>query len=239
VPHLAEKPDIKDAAQRLESIQTFGGIVSDTMGFGKTITALLFMSYYALYCPHIIKNRELNHRPILCLVPSGVVLNQWAYELKKTFTDLELITGHGIKPLTPEYLQNWVSATAMREAPGNLKNWPSHLRYVFDRKDPRASKTVILVSYETWADRSVTVARIKNTELQDELHGKSKPRRVYTSKWKNVFSMVCADEGHKLRHPWTKVHASVLQLHAQYHWFLSATPVVNSSSVCSIMPEIR
>ena len=43
----------------------------------------------------------------------------------------------------------------------------------------------------------------------------------------------------RLRHPWTKFQASVLQLRAQYRWFLTDTPAVNSSSVCSIISELR
>lgn len=47
--------------------------------------------------------------------------------------------------------------------------------------------------------------------------------------WKGVFSTVVLDKGHKLKHPWTRSYAAVKGLEANYHRFLTVTPVVNNS----------
>ena len=124
-------PELAKAAKKLESIQTFGGIVVDTMGFGKTYTALLFLAYYA----RCMTERDVNiiaaHRPALCIAPSGIVLHQWQEEIIQ-FPTITLIIAHGDRPINAKFAINWVSATAMREAPRKLTNWPPHLRYIFD-----------------------------------------------------------------------------------------------------------
>lgn len=47
IPINPTRPNFEDliaAVNRLQSVQTFGGFLVDTMGFGKTYTALLFLA---------------------------------------------------------------------------------------------------------------------------------------------------------------------------------------------------
>lgn len=53
----------------------------------------------------------------------------------------------------------------------------------------------------------------------------------YKSKWKNLIGIAILDEGHKLRHWYIKMFAAVKGLAATVHWFITATPVVNSPLV--------
>ena len=55
-----------------------------------------------------------------------------------------LIISNDDKSTDANFINSWVSSTAMREAPNKLNNLPLQLRYVFDMKDPRASTTIIL-----------------------------------------------------------------------------------------------
>lgn len=136
--------EILSTASDLESVQTYGGLVVDTMGFGKTFTGLLFVAYYSLCAAEgLIVNLE-EHRPTLCVGPSGIVLHQWREAISK-FPSLIPIIAHGEKPSNPKFARNWVSATAMREAPRRLTRWPRHLRFVFDRDDSRASRVVFFI----------------------------------------------------------------------------------------------
>lgn len=68
-------------------------------------------------------------KPILCVVPSGLVLFQWLEGLEK-FPNLVIIVGYGEQPPASSSKRQWVSATAMKEAPNNLRHWTRHLRYV-------------------------------------------------------------------------------------------------------------
>jgi SNF2 family DNA or RNA helicase len=106
----------------LQSTPTKGELIADTTGLSKTFLTLLYLSYSALYDP-----RE-DHRPTLILTPNCVVLNQWVDAIQLHFRDLIVVVTHGEKPLELRKAQNWVSEAAGREAPKNLRHWPSRLR---------------------------------------------------------------------------------------------------------------
>lgn len=121
---------LHEIATSLRSVQTYGGFLVDTMGFGKTFTALLFLSYYVKCTSQALIPSQTGFRPTLCIVPSGVLLHQWTQAIEK-FPELTLIIAHGEKP--PSGNANWVSATNMRQAPKDLKTWPPFLHYIFDQ----------------------------------------------------------------------------------------------------------
>ena len=219
------------AASSLDGLQTFGGLVVDTMGFGKTRTGLLFLSYFSLCAS---QNRidflpQNDFRPSLCLAPSGIVLGQWK-DTMRMFPTLITIIAYGEKPSDPNEARNWVSATAMREAPAKTTHWPKHLRFVFDRQNPKACYVVLLSSYETFAARTL----ITHNKVV-----KNRVKKTFESKWADVFRVVLLDEGHRLRHSNTKTYASVSLLNADVHWFLTATPVINSARVCLLFGLVR
>ena len=212
-------PILVRTAHELRSPLTFGGILVDTMGFGKTFTALLYLS---IYSSHLAKSSG-PHKPTLCLGPSGVVLHQWHEALKK-FPSLVVLQAYGEKVHSTS---NWISAHAMKYAPQDITLWPAHLRYIFDHTDPRASQVVILSSYDTFATRTVQVVKKKNADG-------TRTRKIFTSSWSEVFATVVLDEGHKLRNPRTKIYASIKALAVDVLWFLTATPVMNISTVSLI-----
>ena len=215
-PLAHDKPAIA-AAKNLESIQTYGGFLVDMMGMGKTYTALLFLNYYALY------HRPQAHRPHLIVTPSGIVLDQWLEAVHTLFPGLTVILAHGERPSSVKYAQNWISATAMREAPASLKNFPAHLKYIFTATDSRSSKVVVLTSYETLGRRTLASTKTFND--------KGEEIQVFHSRWEGIFEVVLLDEGHKLRHTWTRLYAGVKELKANVHWFLTGTPIQNDAKV--------
>lgn len=212
------------AAEELESVRTFGSLVVDIMGFGKTLTELLFLAYYALCAAQDVIPSQTEHRPALCVAPSGIVLHQWQKAIAQ-FPTLISIIAHGEKSSNPKFANNWVSATAMREAPASLKHWPPHLRYIFDKTNLATSSVVTLSSYETFSTRTVSV-HIRRTKSKKE-------KKTYESKWTNRFDVIILDEGHKLRHPGTKTYANIKALSADVHWFLIVTSIINNSLVAS------
>ena len=231
----ANDPSIREAAQSLESVKTFGGYVVDGTGFGKTMASLLFASQYGKYAEH-----TAGYRPMCIIVPNGAVFGQWVDAIWTHFRDLHLIISNDDKPSETKFMNNWVSSTAMREAPKSLDNWPERLKYVFDTKDPRAAMTVFVTPYDTHKDRTVDTAykktKDKDTASKDK-SSKAKKRHghdeepVFTSRWAGRFSLTINDEGHRLRHTMTKTFASVYQLRAPINWLLTATPVMNSLMV--------
>ena len=216
----------------------------DVTGFGKTDTALAFASFHALYGDH-----SDGHRPTLIVTPNGAVFNQWVKKIYDKYHDLNLIISNDDKPSDAKYLMSWVSSTAMREAPIKLDNWPAHLRYIFDPANPQASKAVIVSPFDSHSGRTIETvwtARVRTNKKGSAAHravAKTKRRQdpedhldeepEFVTKWKGRFGVVLCDEGHKVRHVMTKLHASLHQLEAKVNWFLTATPIMNSSMVRS------
>lgn len=55
----ANDPSIREAAQFLRSVKTFGGYVVEGTGFRKTMVALLFASQYGKYADHTAGYRPM------------------------------------------------------------------------------------------------------------------------------------------------------------------------------------
>ncbi len=70
--------NVMSIAQKLNSVQTYEGMMIDIMRFEKTYTRLLFLSYFALCArENIISNIDSkDHRSTLCLTSSEIVLHQ-------------------------------------------------------------------------------------------------------------------------------------------------------------------
>jgi SNF2 family DNA or RNA helicase len=217
-PGMSDNSNAIAAAEQISGIQTFGGLLVDGMGLGKTFTALLFLAYYAAYCPKIH-----GHRPTLILVPGGVVLCQWVQAFKQ-FPSLTMLLVHGERPTDPALRSIWVSHTAMRQTPDNTAHWPHNYKYVWDRYNPQASSVVLLSTPDTWASRALdnAVGTYPDT-------GKS--YTYYTSSCGERIGVSIIDEGHRFKNMRTKIYHSIKQLHTLVNWFLTGTPVQYSHKV--------
>ena len=212
---------IRKIAAELSGIRTFGGYVVDATGFGKTRLALLFLS---------LRNKLVEfskpYRPAMIVAPSSVVLSQWVKTME-LFPNLEYIVCYGERPIAPHLGNRWASPAAMRQAPNHMQLWPHAYKYAFDEKDPRAANLVILTTYPTFASRtlySVVSKKKRKGKLAED---------IWRSRWNGRIELVIYDEGHELRHVDTARFASQYHLKAQYHWFLTATPVQNNILVRS------
>ena len=164
--------DIAEAQNKLRSIRSFGGFLVDVTELGKTDTSLGFASQYTLYADH-----GHCHKPLLIVVPNGAVFSQWSEKIYDHYKDLMLIISNDSKPSEAKFLKDWVSATAMREAPDKLNNWPTHFQFIFNTEDPRASKAVILSPYYSHALRTVETSHRKRFGYQLKARGKGKNKR--------------------------------------------------------------
>ncbi|KAL1623787.1 hypothetical protein SLS54_004248 [Diplodia seriata] len=260
VPNYSGRPDdddeVEKAMEACKGQRTYGGILADGTGAGKTATACLFASAFAKYMTSrtVQEAEEVKavssdeedesemgemeddgmHRPILLLTFNGPVLKQWQTAIYDHFPELELIVSYDEKPTSEHMRDSWVSKGAMEAAPHDLEQWPKNLRYVFDRTDPRASRTVILCPYDTWVARSLTTFWEEPTDdnrrearYVRKLRKEMVPR--YESKWEGVFSLSLSDEAHRLRHEDTLTHRSVKLLRSPVNWLLTATPQLNEA----------
>ena len=120
-----------------------------------------------------------------------------------------------------KFANAWVLAYAMILAAGDHRLWPSHFCYISDTADPRVSRAVVLSTYDTFARQTIiTIWKLK-AEYKP-------PKKTYVLKWANVIGTAILDKKHKLCHQTTQLYAAVKLLAADLHWFLTATPIVNS-----------
>lgn len=89
--------NVKAAVDYLQSVQTFDGFLVNTIGFGKTFTALLFVAYQAFCAKALLFPGLTIFQPTLCVVSSGLVLFQWLDNLDK-FPNLVVIVGYDEQP---------------------------------------------------------------------------------------------------------------------------------------------
>ncbi|KAK8250017.1 hypothetical protein IWZ00DRAFT_292032 [Phyllosticta capitalensis] len=170
---------------------------------------------------------------MLLLVPNGSVPVQWQSFLYQHCPALKLIVSSDSRPTSAVCKDMWVSSTAMRTAPDNLEEWPENLQYIWDKNDPLASTTVLLVPYTTFAVRSMRVRWHQSGEYEAGAVWSGKHqchmRPEYRQRYKKRFSVVVCDEGHRLRHPKTLIHKAVKMLKAEINWVLSETYQINSA----------
>lgn len=69
---------------------------------------------------------------------------------------------------------NWISGTAIKDAPEKLDQWSTHLRYIWNQSNPAAANVVILTLYETFAVQTLV------TKLQQI--STNRIRKVYSLK---------------------------------------------------------
>jgi hypothetical protein len=110
------------------------------------------------------------------------------------------------------------------EKDDRLTLWPTHLKYIFDTTDPKASRTVFISTYDTMSERCLD----DRAEIDKET---GKEKTVIFNKWAGVFRIIAMDEGHRLRHPGTRGAKMIKTFQAEVFWFITATPTVNSPLV--------
>ncbi|KAK3623405.1 hypothetical protein LTR56_010401 [Elasticomyces elasticus] len=219
--------------------QVSGGILQDSPGMGKTYTALAFFTWWALYVKHVDADGKPNNRPTLLVVPDGHVIHQWAQAINDYFGDIELIIAKSNDPITSLNLDNpverWNHVDPSHITKCNPDDWPEDLRYIFDKTDRKASRTIILTSYSTWRTRTVKshesgVQKRKKEDLGwDEIkEGPGRIVRHVVEHWVDKFAMVLLDEGHVIRNDQAQMHWMIRRLRAPINWFLTATPHINS-----------
>lgn len=216
------------AAEKLKAIRTFGGVLVDNMGLGKTFTSLIYLEWVI---QNFTPTTPGSYKPHLILAPAGPVIEQWRQDILKNFKGINLILAYGDSPPDAASSVKWISSKAMSGYPKNIAKFPAGLRYIFDRDNKMAAKTVILTSYDTLAGRT-----LKKPRRQP---GNNKPFKPadWIGKWRGVFHTVMLDEGHKVRNPLTNIHVAVARLNARHHWFITGSPIQNRSSVSPPIPE--
>lgn len=232
-----DSPLVREARERCSCFASRGAIVADGTGLGKTLTVLLalglVLNVFSSGKVHlnpgdapslVLPQNDLQkvvgkrHLPSLIICPSVLVLTQWQEEIRKSFPDIEIIISAESAP-AKHLLKNWVSSTQIKYPD---TRFPQHLKYIFDARSEKASRTVILSVPMTHAARSLLKGN--STILTTDYES-------YTCAWEGRYRIVVLDEAHRYRHTNTKLWMSIFKLTADYHWMVTASPIVNNVTV--------
>ncbi|RWA15008.1 hypothetical protein EKO27_g53 [Xylaria grammica] len=201
-------------AKLLKGPKYFGGILADSMGLGKTLITVALVNLLISQGLNTIEDEDgtTKHRPMLLLAPNPTVANQWVEEFIQVIDEHTLpqiiVSGNGLE--TPG---NQVRVTHL--ARDSFKQWPACINYIWDENDRRASKAILIMTMESWAQR---------TCVYDE---EGEWISTFTREGRR-FSLVMVDEAYKVKNPKTKNWRSVFLLERQFTLLITATPCMNT-----------
>ncbi|KAI0012340.1 P-loop containing nucleoside triphosphate hydrolase protein [Xylariaceae sp. FL0662B] len=194
------------------------------------------------------KNSKLKyHYPMLIVTPNATVAQQWVDEIeeitKHSAIDTIIVTGNGLNRCKPK--QPRAHALESTGFPidkiivtGNGPNrrkpkpsrvhaleptefhtgWPKRLDYVWDNQNPKAAKTMLVMSIDTWSSRT---CKLRGDEGEQEWYS------TFTDRGRQ-FSVVVVDEANKVKNPATRNWKSIALLKRQFTLLVTATPCMNT-----------
>ncbi len=228
VPVRSDAPDdVKKAAESLKGLAIGGKMIVDQTGLGKSLL-LLALYFYGRGHEEYDSEKKRVYKIILLVVPSAV-LKQWADELLHYFPDMALMISYDEGGMgAAKYKRHIISATAMKEYPGNKQRFPKQFHYIFDPHDARTGRTVLLTSNDCLVTRTLKKER---QALEPDENGKEREKITYRSVLFGKVGLGGIDEGHKLKDDSSKRWMAYFSVHAPVTWILGATPMSNTSGV--------
>ncbi|ETS82283.1 hypothetical protein PFICI_07285 [Pestalotiopsis fici W106-1] len=243
---LGELPQLKrlenarerEIRRKLRGPKYGGAILADSMGLGKTLTAIAtieLMASHSLNVDHDEKTGMRVYRPILILVPNLAVAGQWTEEILLNTSSKSiqriLVAGGDACLFSQDPRVSHLPIDS-------FKVWPHRYKDVWDTDSPTAARTIIISPIDTWAKRTLYTKEESSREdgedcdkEGDKGSKKDKPKKswhsILTAEGRG-FSMVCVDEAHKVKSTSTNVHKSVSLLERQFTLLITATPCTNS-----------
>ncbi|KAI7363975.1 hypothetical protein KC354_g6066 [Hortaea werneckii] len=222
--------------------QTFGGIVEDAPGMGKTMMTLAFFDWWAKHAKHE-KDGKPFHAPGLLLVPDGYVFNQWVDTVQSFFPGIQLVLVKGGKHLgksiRDEGNRRWKQVSPQDFKKGN---WSEGFEFLNDTTKAKNSSHLFICSYSTWRNNLIEKFPLTQDELdkghpfdedvcvhRDKKKRKNERVRYDVPHWKGRFAMSIFDEGHIVRNTDTQSHWLARRMESPINWFLTATPIVNDA----------
>ncbi len=86
----------------------------------------------------------------------------------------------------------------------------------------------ILVFFVWWYCHFMKSSSSEFWRLLSNESNSIKKKKIYESKWTEVFNMILLNENHRMRHSEIKIFANVQCLKTNIHWFLTITFIINN-----------
>lgn len=208
----------KAAIKKLRGLQTGCAQLGDQTGIGKTIQVLAAI-LKSLEYPITDAEKIRRYRMKILVVPSSLIA-QWADEILDHWPALSILIAYDTSDMDARLQKFQVSAKAMRKYPSK-KYWPRPYDYIFDSTDPRTGSTIMITSFETLGERTLT------------FENKGEDREKFTSNFSDVFDIVVLDESQKVKDSDSRRWKAVKGLNAKLHCLVTATAMLNTGYVSS------
>lgn len=234
---------IQDALQDLQSIQTYGGIIADQTGLGKTIQTMLFLYFFTQYHTERDSNGKAIYKPILLAVPANLLV-QWADEIRKHWANFELVISYDETSLPSVYKSQIVFSSAVKQLP-KMSLLPERFHHLLNPEDIRNKYTIWLTSIDTHGGRYVKIKKTTvpaksysppqyDSDGEEKLVEPKKEQEEYITRMEGQFQMTLVDEGHTCKTPQTRNWAGIWLAKARYNWIITATPMINRATVSTV-----
>ncbi|OTB00674.1 hypothetical protein M426DRAFT_26374 [Hypoxylon sp. CI-4A] len=207
----------REHRMKLRGPKYYGGILADSMGLGKTLATIASLDILANQRLNtVVEGGKARYRPMLILTPTLAIATQWVEEIeqmgsKRGFHQI-IISGNGVQKKKEH--RHHVSCLSTYEF---TTKWPDKLSYVWDEDNFKAARTIIIMSIDTWSNRTCKVEG--NSDGQNWFS-------TFTEKGRK-FSVVVVDEAYKIRQTATRNWKSVALIERQHTLLITATPCMN------------
>ena len=101
------------------------------------------------------------YKPIFIAAPQNLI-RQWAREIKFEWPLFELVISYDDGQMEAALAEHVVSSSAVRTWKEDTTLWPENLAYMLDPFDERNSRTIVLTTPETNAERSLVKTEIEH-----------------------------------------------------------------------------
>lgn len=233
--------------EELQCMQTFGCIVADGTGLGKTKEGLLALAFAVAFHSEVDDASEIQHKPSLLAVPAAAVA-QWAEEIARCWPMFTLVISYDKEAIPDKLKDHVISPTAYKKFATKgtpLKNF----QYVFKTDDARASNVVMLTPVDTHAERAtrveIEVTRKVLSFIPPRHNRKGKEifekpeetKKTYSTNLVGRWEIAIVDEAHCVKTLGTRNFAGIYSVQAKYKILLTATSMQNKQSVsCHFTP---
>ena len=196
-----------------------GGFLADQTGLGKIVLVLCFVAWMTSNHCHA----EGYNKPTLITCPPTLVRN-WAGEAHERFPELNLgLMYADTKSFKSSYFQARSIPTSFTKDLPSLKDCPPFIRSAFTKKD-EINPWVIIASLDNFAGRTIkevkdkskpkTSSQVSDPNKQAFVIRQRYPTR-FVSSMRDMFGIVCSDEGHRLKTMTAQIHYAVRGLYAR------------------------
>jgi SNF2 family DNA or RNA helicase len=231
----ANEPAVVACLNSLKRLQTFGCIVADTTGLGKTKETLLALSFSIRFQDEQDDTGKSIYKPSLIAVPSQLVM-QWVKEIR-THWPFQLLISYDKDEIDDNNQSKVISSKVMKQFAETGKGLDKRFKRNFNENDRRARETIVLTSIDTHAERTTWVETVHHAAVSfdppryDEVTGVEKfAEAAYDEHFYRSW-IVVVDEAHGIKNVHTQNFASIFTLKARYKILVTATPMQNNQSV--------